>query len=242
MFKKKTRLSAAAVVVAAGTSSRMGGINKQLLMLDGMPVLARTLMAFERVERIEKIVVVTKSDLILTVSDMVREFGISKVCEIVPGGATRQKSVMEGLKQISGYPLTAIHDGARPFVSEMLINKALDMAEEFGAAAPGVVPKDTIKMIDSQSVVASTPDRDTLRLIQTPQVFKTELIRSAYEYAEKNGIEGTDDCSLAELYGAKIKITDGEYTNIKITTPEDIALAETILGREEERYENRLRV
>ncbi len=224
----KTKYLATAVIVAAGNSSRMGGINKQLLLIDDIPVLARTLMCFDKARSIDRIVVVAKQDNILLVNDLIREYGISKVTSIVPGGKTRQESVMNGLDQIKNSEFVAIHDGARPFVSVKLIDKLVNDAFEYGASAPGVVPKDTVKVVDNLDFVEKTPNRETLRLIQTPQVFRTDELKLAYIRAKESGFEGTDDCSIVENMGVRVHIADGEYTNIKVTTPEDLPVAEAI--------------
>ena len=224
----KTKYLATAVIVAAGNSSRMGGINKQLLLINEIPVLARTLMCFDKARSIDRIVVVAKQDDILLVNDLIREYGISKVTSIVPGGKIRQESVMNGLDQIKNSEFVAIHDGARPFVLPSLIDSLVEDAYKYGASAPGVVPKDTIKIVSSGDFVEETPTRSALRLIQTPQVFRTDELKLAYIRANESGFEGTDDCSIAENMGVRVHITDGKYTTIKVTTPEDLPVAEAI--------------
>lgn len=229
MLKNKTKHTAAAIIVAAGDSRRMGsGINKQFLLIDDIPVLAHTLKNFDKASCISEIIVVTKQESILLINDLVREFGISKVKAIVPGGKTRQDSVKCGLNQLSNSGFVAVHDGARPFATPQMINETVSAAYEYGAAAPGVIPKDTIKVADDKNCIADTPDRGTLRLIQTPQVFRTDELKLAYIRAGETGFIGTDDCSVMENMGMRIYITDGEYTNIKVTTPEDLPVAEAI--------------
>lgn len=226
---QKTKVSAAAIIVAAGNSTRMGAdINKQFLLIDDIPVLARTLKAFDNADCISNIIVVTKQEDILLVNDLVREFGISKVNSIVPGGKTRGQSVMHGLEQIKNNDFVAVHDGARPFVSTALIERLIKDAYKHGASAPGVVPKDTVKVADNLDFVSETPKRETLRLIQTPQVFRADELKLAYIRAQESGFEGTDDCSIIENMGIPIHLTQGEYTNIKVTTPEDLPIAEAI--------------
>ncbi len=229
MFRKKESTpTATAIIVAAGSSRRMGeGTNKQFILIDGIPVLAHTLMNFHQAETIGRIIIVTKSDSILTVGDLVREFNISKVTDIIPGGETRQESVCCGLALAESDTLVAVHDGARPFVSVKKINELVYAAHKYGAAAPGVVPKDTVKTVLSDRIEA-TIDRESLRLIQTPQVFRTNDLISAYSHAQNEGFLGTDDCSVAENAGIPIHVIGGEYTNIKVTTPEDIPIAEAI--------------
>ncbi len=232
MFKKKTtRSKTVALIVAAGSGTRMNTAgNKQFILLGGVPVLAHTLTKFQQAEAVDKIIIVTRSEDIITVNDLVREFNITKTESIVPGGKTRQESVKCGLDAAKGYDIAAIHDGARPFVSVDKINELIYTAGECGAAAPGVLVKDTVKVVDKNNEVLSTPDRSTLRQIQTPQVFKAGLIKGAYALAEEHGFEGTDDCSVAEYAKIPVKLIDGEYTNIKITTPEDLPIAEAFLA------------
>ena len=186
-------------------------------------------MQFERAESIQKIVIVARQSDILLVQDIVKEFNISKASDIVCGGDTRCKSVLCGLKLAPLDSLVAIHDGVRPFVSPTLIDKTILCAKKHGACIPGVVPKDTVKAINDNMSVKETPKRSDLRLIQTPQVFLCADILAAYLEAEKTGFDATDDSSVAEVFGLDIFVTDGEYTNIKITTPEDISVAEAIL-------------
>lgn len=229
MFSKKHKVSATAVIVAAGSSSRMGsGVNKQFLLIDQAPVLAHTLMRFDKAETISDIIIVTKPENILTVQDMVKEFGIIKVRDIVPGGNTRQESVRCGLSFVKESPLVAVHDGARPFISSQKIDELVRYAEKHGAVAPGIIPKDTVKLITDDGIVSDTPARASLRLIQTPQVFPTDILKTAHSYALDTGFEGTDDCSVAEASGVVVHIIDGETTNIKVTTPDDLPVAESI--------------
>lgn len=229
MSANRAKADAAAIVVAAGNSLRMGSeINKQFLPINGIPVLARSLRSFNASKSIGKIVVVTKSECIAEVESILHIFAIKNVTDIVVGGNTRQESVLCGLSKISDFDIVAIHDGARPFVSPQKIDELVDTAKIYGAAAPGIVPKDTVKVISSDGFVQSTPNRAELRLIQTPQVFRAPLIKQAYIHAESSGFQGTDDCSVAEAAGFTVKIIEGENTNIKVTTPEDLPVAEAI--------------
>ncbi len=231
MAKKNTAPpSASAVIAAAGCGSRMNSkSNKQFILLDGIPILAYTLLQFCKAETVSEIIIAAQNEDILTVNDLVRDFGISKVRAVVPGGSTRQESVSCGLARVTG-EITLVHDGARPFVSVEAINSAVYAADKYGAAALGVPLKDTAKLVSADNTIISTPERSSLRLVQTPQAFRTGLIQRAYSHAAETGFAGTDDCSVAEHYGIPVKIIDGEYTNIKITTPEDIPVAEAILG------------
>ncbi len=229
MSKKQFTCTASAIIVAAGSSSRMGkGINKQFLMLDGIPVLAHTLMSFDKAQTIKDVIVVTKPENIITVNDMVRDFSISKIKAIVPGGDTRADSVVCGLNQVENDAYVAVHDGARPFVTPQKIDELVALAQTHGAVAPGTLPKDTVKIVDKNNVVGETLDRGMLRMIQTPQVFKADELKLAYIRGRESGFDGTDDCSYMENMGISVYIASGEYTNIKVTTPEDLPVAEAI--------------
>ncbi len=227
-IRKKNSPTATAIIVAAGDSRRMGDNNKQFILVNDIPVLAHTLLKFHNAQSIDSIIIVTKEDYILTVWDMVREFGISKVTDVIPGGKTRGDSVKCGLQLVPNNKLVAIHDGARPFVSTDKIDDLVLLADTFGASAPGVIPKDTVKHISQDGNIEETINREVLRLIQTPQVFRSEEIKLAYIRADESGFTGTDDCSIVENAGFTVHVVDGEYTNIKVTTPEDIPVAEAI--------------
>lgn len=230
MFSNKyAKPKATAIIVAAGDSRRMGdGVNKQFLLFDGIPVLAHTLKKFDNSDSIDNVIIVTKPENIPTVWDMIKEFDIRKVTDIVPGGETRQQSVINGLKLVGNDALVAVHDGARPFVSPQLINRLCEIGFESGAVVPGIIPKDTVKILDPSGNVESTPDRSTLRCIQTPQVFRADILKLAYIRAEELNFLGTDDASVVEFSGIPVAIADGENTNIKVTTPEDLPVAEAI--------------
>lgn len=232
MFRKKApRPHATAVIVAAGNSRRMGyGLNKQFILIGGVPTLAHTLRQFDRAKSVTDTIVVCRSDDILNVRGILDDFGIEKVSAIIPGGATRQESVYAGIKAASHADIIAIHDGARPFVSPSKIDLTVAEAQKTGAAALGVPLKDTVKITDGNGTIVSTPERSALALIQTPQTFRADVIRQAYENAEKTGFIGTDDCSLVENIGGAIRIIDGDYTNIKVTTPDDLPIAQAIYG------------
>ena len=232
MAKNKPHPCCDAIIVAAGNSSRMGsGINKQFLMLGGIPLLAHTLMRFEAALTVENIIVVTKPENIITVNDIVREFEISKIKAIIPGGSTRAESVVCGLGEVDNDRLVAVHDGARPFVSAQKIDELISLAKTYGAVAPGIIPKDTVKIVDTKNTVKDTPARNSLRTIQTPQVFKADELKLAYISGKEKGFDGTDDCSYIENMGISVYIADGEYTNIKVTTPEDLPIAEAIMTK-----------
>lgn len=220
-----------AVIVSAGNSTRMGGINKQFLEIKGIPVLIHTLLAFDKTESIDEIVVVTRESDIDDVKSLVALHGIKKVSKIVKGGESRQISVLNGVVSTSDEAdIVAIHDGARPLVTERVINNTLEQAVLFGAAATGVKVKDTVKQVNDNNDIVATPDRNYLRFIQTPQIFDKSLYLDAVNTVEDSN-NFTDDCMLIEAYGKIVKYVDGDYENIKITTPEDVELAESYLKR-----------
>ena len=233
--KKKPALPAVcAVIVAAGSSRRMGGENKLLLPLDDAPVLAHTLSAFEKCAAIRDIVLVCREQDILPYSDLARAFGISKLRTVTRGGDSRTASVLAGITAApEDTGLVAVHDGARPLVSEAVITEAVYAAAEYGAAAPVVPVKDSIKRIQDGSIAADVP-RDTLAAVQTPQVFDRALLTRALETAARDNRSFTDDCAAVEAMGQAVRATHGSYENIKITTPEDILVAEAFLHKEED--------
>ena len=222
-----------AVVAAAGSSTRMGGQDKLLLPLGDQPVLAHTLRALEACPHIAEIVVVTRRDLIVPIGQLCRDCCFQKVSKVIPGGATRTESVLNGVREAGERPeLIAIHDGARPLVSQALLEAVIARAAQCGAAAPAVPVKDTVKRA-RDGVVTATLDREELFAVQTPQVFQTDLIRTALERALEEGAALTDDCSAVERLGIGVALTEGDYRNLKITTPEDLAAAEAFLEQEE---------
>lgn len=214
----------AAVIVAAGSASRMGGIDKVMAQLQGEPMIVKTVRAFQSCDVIREIVIVTREDLIVPISDLCQ--GFDKVKGVVCGGKTRQESVSLGLNALSKeVKLAAIHDGARPLVTWQLIDRVVRAANTYGAAAPGIPVKDTIKTVQG-GVVIHTPDRKTLQAIQTPQVFDFDLLRGALKEAEDT--EVTDDCSAVERLGMSVKIVEGDERNLKVTTPIDLKIAEML--------------
>jgi len=209
------------------------GQPKLFLMLGDMPVLAWTLRAFDRAANVDEVIVSAREEDILLIWDMISEFGIKKVSKIINGGETRTESVLAALNEVSDDTnLIAIHDGARPLVTSELIDFAIAEAGKFGAVTLGVPVKDTIKRVSADQIIAETLERDELYHIQTPQIFRANIIREAYERAENMGIDATDDCGLVEAIGIGIRVVDGDYRNIKITTPEDLAIGESLLWRE----------
>lgn len=230
-FTEKENMFVSAVIVSAGNSSRMGGVNKQFLEIDGIPVIAHTISAFENAKSIHEIVIVTRECDIDSVKKLVAQYGFKKVAAVVKGGETRQISVYNGVVNTSeNADFVAIHDGARPLATEKVIVDTLTQAIIFGAAATGVKIKDTVKQVNLDNDIVSTPDRSFLRFIQTPQIFNKSLYLDAVNTVE-NSKDFTDDCMLIEAYGRVVKFVDGDYENIKITTPEDVELAENYLKR-----------
>ena len=227
----KGRPCCAAVIVAAGSATRMNGIDKMMADLGGKPVILWTLQAFQACVWIDDIIVVTREDLILPVNELCRRHGLDKVRQVILGGEERSGSVMAGLDCVSEQTeLVAIHDGARPLVTEPLIEKAVRKVAQTGAAAPAIPMKDTVK-VARKGVIEATPDRSSLVAVQTPQVFDVDLIRGALYKAEQEGITMTDDCFAVERIGMKVHLTEGSDENMKITTPIDMVLANSILDR-----------
>ena len=219
-----------AVIVAAGSASRMGGIDKVMAPLGGEPMIARTVRAFQNCDAIAKIVIVTRQDLILPITQLTRD--MDKVVAVVCGGSSRQESVQLGLNALpEEIQLAAIHDGARPLVGWQLIDRVVRAANTYNAAAPAIPVKDTIKVVKGR-VVDHTPDRAALFAVQTPQVFDFDLLRGALKKAELDGAAVTDDCSAVERMGMAVKIVDGEERNLKVTTPLDLKIAQLLLEEE----------
>ena len=216
-----------AVIVAAGTASRMGGIDKVMALLGGEPMIVRSVRTFQNCDAIREIVVVTRPDLIPEITRLCA--GFSKVKAVVAGGADRPESVENGLNALSDQVrLAAIHDGARPLVTNEVIDRTVRAAHSYSAAAPGIPVKDTIKQVQG-GVVANTPDRSTLQAIQTPQVFDADLLRGALKNAREKQIPITDDCSAVEQLGMSVRIVEGDEQNIKVTTPMDLKIAALLL-------------
>ncbi|MEK5025720.1 2-C-methyl-D-erythritol 4-phosphate cytidylyltransferase [Paenibacillus sp. FSL M7-1046] len=218
--------SVGAVIVAAGRGTRMGTAeSKQYLLLQGKPIIVHTLEVFQQHELISEIVLVTGQEDIERCREWVEAYKLDKVKAVVPGGSERQHSVHLGLKQLDTN-WVMVHDGVRPFVQESEIDACYERARAVGASALAVPVKDTIKQVDGNGKVLSTPDRRSLWAIQTPQTFRLSDLLAAYAAAEREGFIGTDDSSLAERSGIPVSVVEGSYRNIKITTPEDLDFAE----------------
>lgn len=233
-LKESRRPYCAAVIVCAGSASRMQGVDKITALISGKPVAAHTIAAFQEASCIDEIVVVARHDKVEYIGDLVKEYGFTKVLRVVPGGDTRMDSVALGLKAVSQKAvLVAIQDGARPMVTGEIIAKAVSMAARYHAAAPAVPVKDTIKVASGNGRVEKTLDRSTLRAVQTPQVFDKDLLNAAWERARMEKIEYTDDCGAMEGLGVPVCLTEGSEENLKITTQFDLRVAELIMeGRE----------
>lgn len=216
-----------AVIVAAGTASRMGGIDKVMAPLDGEPMIVRTVRTFQTCEAVKEIVIVTREDLITKITSLCGKF--DKVTAVVVGGKDRAESVRNGLGMLSKkVKLVAVQDGARPLITDAVIDRTIRTAHTYGAAAPAIPVKDTIKVV-AGGIVTATPDRNALKAIQTPQVFDFHLLKGALKKAYEEGAAITDDCSAVELLGYKVKIVEGDERNIKVTTPMDLKIAELLL-------------
>lgn len=229
--KEIKRPFCSAIIVSAGKGSRMNSkVNKQFLNILNKPLLAYTLEAFEACDCVDEIIVVTREEEIVLCTEMVDRYGFCKVSKVIQGGEERQDSVRRGINEVSGQAqVIAIHDGARPLVLPEHIKVCIKEASESFAAALGVKVKDTIKLVDKNLYITKTPEREKLWAVQTPQAFDAGLIFNAHKTAEEEGISATDDCALVEYIGARVKIIEGSYENIKVTTPEDIVIAEAIL-------------
>ena len=217
-----------AIIVAAGESRRMGGLDKVFAPLGGRPVLARVLDAFDSCPSIDQVVVVVSEKNLARCRKLIAEEKRSKPIEVCAGGRRRQDSVAAGLTKLKGCDWVIIHDCARPLVTRDFIERGLREARETGAAVAAVPVTDTIKITDDDGIVLKTPARQNLWAVQTPQVFRFDIIARAYEQAKG---EVTDDASLVERLGYKVKLYLGAYDNIKITNPDDLALAEVLLQK-----------
>ncbi len=221
------KIKVAAVIVAAGDSQRMDGMDKILACIGGRPVLARVLDTFQNCDKVEQIIVVMNSKNLDEAKQLIaKEKKWNKVTDVVVGGKRRQDSVIEGLKKLKTCEWIVIHDGARPLMRAELIEKGLEAAKETGAAAPAVPVTDTIKFIKDSDLVVQTLPRQNLRATQTPQVFRFDVVQNTYKFTPG---EYTDDASLVEKAGFKVKLFPGAHDNIKITTPDDLAIAEILL-------------
>ena len=228
-MREARRPRCAALVAAAGSSSRMGGVNKLLEPLDGVPVLIRTLTALQQAAQVDEIVIAAREEDLVEISRLCHTYGISKCTKVVRGGESRAHSVLLAALEASGdAELLAVQDGARPLVTPELIDQVITAAARCGAAAPAVPVKDTVKAVREDGAVERTLERSALRAVQTPQVFEADLLKAALQAALEGGIPVTDDCSAVERLGKVVFLVEGDEENLKITTPVDLILAEAI--------------
>lgn len=238
-FLKKVREArrprCAALVAAAGSSSRMGGVNKLLEPLGELSVLARTLTALQMAEQVDEIIVASREEDLVEISRLCHTYGITKCTKVVRGGESRAHSVLlAALEASPDMELLAVQDGARPLVTPELINRVITAAGRCGAAAPAVPVKDTVKTVREDGAVERTLERSGLRAVQTPQVFEADLLKAALQSAIERNIPVTDDCSAVEQLGKVVFLVEGDEENLKITTPVDLILAEAILRARED--------
>ena len=222
------------IIPAAGTGKRMGGsVSKQFLEVAGIPIIIRTLEHFQSSPDIDNIILASDKENRKPLNNLIKLHNLTKVSSVVEGGAERQDSVWNCLQEIEKYDadLILIHDAVRPFISQKLIHAVLIAAKEDGAAIAAVRPKDTIKQSSVAGYAQNTLSREQLWIAQTPQTFQFQIIKRAFEMARIEGYYGTDDANLVERIGMRIRIINGSYDNIKITTPEDIELAQIIAKR-----------
>ena len=235
MYKKLKKedlpMTCGAVVLAAGSAQRMG-FDKMTVLLDGQPVLVRAVNAFEQSPLIEEIVVVTRADRLEEVADLLKQYNLDKVSAVVCGGKTRTESALAGVMALKkGSTLTAIHDGARPFVSQRIIEDCIQRASMQYAVIPVLKSTDTLRVVDGNGTLTGTCDREHVVRVQTPQVFLSDLIKGALTDAVQKEMTFTDDASAVERLGVAIQTVEGDEENIKLTTPQDLELAKGILER-----------
>jgi 2-C-methyl-D-erythritol 4-phosphate cytidylyltransferase len=220
------------IVAAAGLGRRMNSkINKPYMLIKGRPVLAYSLDILDAFPAVTEIVVVANfAEIEYCQEEIIRKYAYKKVTAIIPGGRERQDSVWNGLMALGNQEgWVAIHDGARPFLTPALLQELLQAARRWGAAIPGLWARDTLKVVDSEAWVMNTLDRSKIMAVQKPQVFDLPLLINAYRMAYADGIYGTDDSSIFERYAGRVKVVAGDPRNLKITTPEDLRVAEALL-------------
>ena len=215
-----------AVIVAAGSSTRMGGIDKTFALVLGIPLIAHTLHRFQLSSRIDQVVLVLAKDSLEQGRKLVQEGGYSKVAKVCAGGRRRQDSVRFGLDLLSACEWVIVHDGARPCFDDAMLQRGLEAATDCGSAVAGVPVKDTIKLISSNQMISETPDRSLLWAAQTPQVFRYRTLMEAHKSCNQ---DVTDDAAMLESLGHPVKMFLGAYENIKVTTADDLIIAEAFL-------------
>lgn len=232
LFKDKKSICTA-VIVAAGSGTRMGlKTNKVLLPLAGEPIIAHTIGSFELCYDIAEIIVVARKEDIPEIINICKTWNFQKVSCVIAGGETRQESVYKGLLESSDYQFVAIHDAARCLIMPEEISNTIKAAKIYGAAALGIKAADTLKKTDEEGNIIKTISRQNVWQVQTPQVFKLEDIKNAHQFAIKENFTATDDCELVEKLGIKIKMVEGSNINFKITTPDDLSIAQALIGGE----------
>jgi 2-C-methyl-D-erythritol 4-phosphate cytidylyltransferase len=229
IFRTNTKTPhCSAVILAAGSSTRMG-TDKSVLTLDGIPVIIRAVQAFEKHDLVDEIIVVTKEESVPMIADLCAQYALKKVRRVMAGGATRAESSLIGVTAVDKKAeYIAIHDGARPLITQKVITDALYAARDYHAAVPVIPSTDTLRMVEN-GFIGGDVDRDSVIRIQTPQIFDADLIKGALTYAVDKNVTVTDDSSAVRLTGFKIKTVEGDVNNIKLTTPEDVPVAEAIL-------------
>ena len=218
-----------AIILAAGNSTRMG-FNKITADLSGEPVISRTIRAFQNNENIKEIIIVTKHEMLSEIANICFMKKFNKVVKVIEGGETRLESSLLGVSEVNNNSkIIAIHDGARPLVSDTIINNTIKQANAYYASCPVIKSPDTVKIINDRGVIENTLNRDQIYLAQTPQVFNTTVIKGALTKAVKENIQITDDCSAVERFGIKVYTVEGDVNNIKLTTKKDFLFAEALL-------------
>lgn len=219
------------VIPAAGQSTRIGGpVSKQFMSIGGLPVLVHTLSVFQAIDQITDIFVVCKDREVTDCRNLLKQFQLDKVKDVVIGGNTRQESVYNGIGQVTAESsIIVVHDGARPFVTQDIVCRCIEAARLHGAACAAVRVKDTVKLGSEDAFVTETLERSLVWSIQTPQAFDSKLLQRAHREAREIGFLGTDDCMLVERLGHRVKLVEGAYDNIKITTADDFVIGESIL-------------
>ena len=221
----------AVVVVAAGRSSRMAGVDKTFAQVAGIPLIIHTLQRLAASDAVGRIALVVAADAVARADELTQQYQIPRLAKICPGGARRQDSVAAGLAALDDSSRwIAVHDGARPCIADDILQRGLDAVRQWGAAAAAVPVKDTIKVVDDNGVITHTPARATLWAAQTPQVFERGLLQAAHQTAAASGQEYTDDAAMVAAAGHTVRVFAGSYDNIKVTTPEDLVIVERLLA------------
>lgn len=229
-------MKASVIIPAGGIGSRFGGeIPKQFVELNGMPLIIHTIRIFDKIDDVEAIVVPVHNEWFSFMKELVVKYDLTKVKEVIIGGQDRQDSVCNGLqsKYCKDSEMVLVHDAVRPFAEAKMIQKIIDATEDFGAVIPTIAPQDTIKEKNNKDIIVKTLDRSKICRVQTPQGFWYDIISAAYEKANLAGFKGTDEASLVEFIGYKVSVVEGEESNIKITTPFDLKVAQLIMNEKQ---------